>query len=192
MIYEYLVYGLFDPRNGELRYIGKSSSGIDRALRHANKSVLDKERTHKANWIRTLHALGLKYEAVALEHHSNHTELIEAEAFWIEYYRSIGCRLTNTRDGGGGGPPRGRAPEEPKPPKPPKEWSPRRPCPDCGKRKHTLDSNKSCKKCNRMRGLKQCPRCNVLLPIDLGFYADQSACAVCKKKARDLRSAEKD
>lgn len=98
----YIVYGLVDPRNGELRYVGKSVCGFGRPCRHAWPSYLCRDHTHKGYWIRQLLRDGLMYEVEVLEVLAHPMELPEAEMFWIAYMRFVGCRLTNTTAGGEG------------------------------------------------------------------------------------------
>jgi hypothetical protein len=101
-MHQNLIYGLIDPRNGQLRYVGKSMSGLTRPKGHATPSGLKKSSgTHKGNWIRQLMDGGLKPEIVVLEC-SDVATLCEAESFWISYARFIGCDLTNATDGGVG------------------------------------------------------------------------------------------
>src|SRR5271165_1326519 len=46
-----------------------------------------------------------------------------------------------------------------------------------------LQLNGKCRKCNKVMGLKQCPRCRTLLP-KFWFYRGQSACKGCRKWIR--------
>lgn len=97
-----IIYGLVDPRDGSVRYIGQSIHGQKRAARHWRDAVNGVERNkHKASWILGLAADGLKYEVVVLQHVSVRTELDSAERYWIMHGRSCGWRLTNLCDGGG-------------------------------------------------------------------------------------------
>lgn len=98
----FLIYGLVDPRNGHLRYIGRSSSGLTRPRGHKCPSNLSREIGHKANWIRQLLAQGLSYDIVVIEEFDSQSELDTAEEFWIAYFASIGCDLTNKAKGGQG------------------------------------------------------------------------------------------
>lgn len=103
----YLIYGLFDPRTSELRYVGKSCSGMVRPGQHFTPTGLRREaKTHKTNWIKTVLADGLVPEIEVLEVCESAVELVEAERFFIEYFRSLGCRLTNMTVGGDGGGPK--------------------------------------------------------------------------------------
>ena len=99
-----IVYGYADPRDGALRYVGKSSSGMTRPSQFGSHS-------HRCgNWIKSLAADGIKpkilvLDALSLE--ASAEELNFAERSAIAKYRRIGCDLTNLTDGGDG-PMRGR------------------------------------------------------------------------------------
>lgn len=98
---KFLIYGLIDPRNGELRYVGKSTSGMRRPRAHM--SLLKYEtNTYKANWLRQLLVEDFKPDIEVLETYESADALVEAERFLIAYFRSIGCRLTNLTAGGDG------------------------------------------------------------------------------------------
>ena len=88
-----IIYGLCDPRNGELRYVGKSSWGIVRAKA--------KHSGYCGNWIKSL-----KWppQIVILEDLGGCAgeDLNEAEKFQIAYWRFLGARLTNLTSGGEG------------------------------------------------------------------------------------------
>lgn len=98
----YLIYGLIDPRNGQLRYVGKSCSGMKRPAGHTEPSRLLRERTHKAMWLRQLLGAGLRPDIQVLESSASADELNEAEQFHIAYWRFVGADLTNLTDGGEG------------------------------------------------------------------------------------------
>jgi len=101
-ISKWLVYGLRDPRNGEIRYVGKSSSGLRRSRAHQIPAYLKQEpNSHKANWIRKLNALGLEPEPVVLQQLGSPVGLCDAERQWIAIGRAaLGKRLTNATSGG--------------------------------------------------------------------------------------------
>lgn len=102
MYLPFLIYALVDPRNGEIRYIGKSSIGMKRPARHAHPRGL-KESNYKARWVRQLVAEGLSYHVRVLYQAPVKVGLDEAECFWIRELRERGCRLTNSTSGGDGG-----------------------------------------------------------------------------------------
>ena len=98
----HVVYGLFDPSTGELRYIGKSTTGPKRRLQeHLSPSKLC-THTHKNCWLRSLLEKGLRPDLVVLEVCGNAetAEILEKQA--IAHYRGLGFRLTNNTDGGEG------------------------------------------------------------------------------------------
>lgn len=95
-----LVYGLFDPFTGELRYIGKSSNGLYRPKQHLSKSFLSK-KTHLYNWINKVLKDGREPEIKVLAHCTKNN-LADKEIELIAKARSEGVRLTNVTDGGEG------------------------------------------------------------------------------------------
>lgn len=98
----FFVYGLIDPRTHEIRYIGKSSTGLRRPAQHRLPGVLRRDASYKGNWLRQLAASGLTYEVVVLEA-TTQTDLAVVECFWISQGRGLGWRLTNLTGGGKGG-----------------------------------------------------------------------------------------
>jgi hypothetical protein len=96
------VYGLTDPRTGLVRYIGRTVSGMRRPKMHGFPSVLAKDATYKANWIRQLRALGLDFGIKVLEEVEKE-KLGAIEASWIARGKLEGWPLTNLTDGGEGG-----------------------------------------------------------------------------------------
>lgn len=97
-----IVYALIDPRNGQLRYIGKSESGLERPREHGRPSTLRQNTNpHKCNWIRDLKRDGWEYEVEVLE--DGPEDLNEAEIFWIGYFRMLGANLLNASTGGESG-----------------------------------------------------------------------------------------
>ena len=99
-----LVYGLVDPRDGRLCYVGKAETPLfSRLDRHLSEARGKKSQSHKCNWIRNLLAAGLRPEVVILEDGFVSSQaLSEAEVWNIAYWKFLGCRLTNTTLGGEG------------------------------------------------------------------------------------------
>lgn len=100
MMNKYLIYGLIDPITNELRYIGRSSSGLQRPRCHFTPCILKKEKNHCHNWIKSLINKNLKPEIIIIETFDNSNNLNEAEIYWIAYFKFLGCNLTNLTDGG--------------------------------------------------------------------------------------------
>lgn len=96
----YKIYTLHDPDTMAVRYVGFTSKTLEKRLaRHVAASK--NERNHRANWIRSLVSVGkrpaiLLVEGVSLENWQ------ERERFWILHFRSIGCSLVNSCEGGKG------------------------------------------------------------------------------------------
>lgn len=89
------IYGLQDPRNDELRYVGATINLKERYEGH----LRDRKRTHKTNWIKSLKRGNFKPEIFVIEE-VEENEWEESERFWIAYFRYIGADLTNMTDGG--------------------------------------------------------------------------------------------
>lgn len=95
------IYGLIDPRDNSLKYIGYTSKTLLERLSCHFKDRISKDG-YKDRWIRSLWSNhGLKPEIVLIEDILEN-EWEEAEIFWIEYFKFIGCKLTNTAIGGMG------------------------------------------------------------------------------------------
>ena len=104
MASRFLIYGLTDPRTGEVRYIGQSSTGLVRPRGHGRPSVLASRHTHLYSWIRAVRALGLEYGIRVLEWLPGRAPLPDAERRWIARGRRMGWDLTNHTSGGEGCP----------------------------------------------------------------------------------------
>lgn len=105
-----IIYGLYDPPEwgGELKYVGQSSIGVERAKQHKKPSNL-KSNSYKINWIKNLIKNEKMYQIQIIENIGNFTDLKnrdlklnEAEIKWIEFYKKQGILLTNSTDGGEG------------------------------------------------------------------------------------------
>lgn len=101
MSIKYVVYGLVDPNTNQLRYVGKSCSGLNRPKRHSRPSEL-KDNLYKCNWIKSLLRSNQKPSIIIIQELSDKCILYDAEQFWIKYFRLLGCPLTNLNDGGPG------------------------------------------------------------------------------------------
>jgi hypothetical protein len=98
-----IIYGLVDPRSGELRYVGKSTSGLTRPKKHLTSSLLRKEaNTHRVKWIKSVIKDGLLPRIVVLEETEDPELLDGLEKAAIAKFRAEGVRLVNGTDGGEG------------------------------------------------------------------------------------------
>lgn len=92
-----IIYGLYDPRDGRLRYVGKTRRGIKRAW--------EPHSAHCDSWLKGLQAEGLERVVMILERLSDDStelELNEAERRVIAEAREMGADLTNLTEGGDG------------------------------------------------------------------------------------------
>lgn len=92
------IYGLYDPRNGNLRYIGKSIRPNERLSNHLN----DKSKTWRTNWFSELKREGLKPILYIFDALPESEDWAVKEIEYIAYAKSRGIRLTNCTDGGDG------------------------------------------------------------------------------------------
>lgn len=92
------IYCLRDPETNEIRYIGKADNLKHRFQVHMS----DRRDTYKRRWINALQERGLKPLMDILEE-VPYEIWEEREIYWIDFYRSQGCHLTNTATGGSGG-----------------------------------------------------------------------------------------
>ena len=95
------IYGLYDPRNGYLRYIGKAIDLKARFYLHLS----EKKNSHKNQWIAQLRSFGLLPEMRVLQtiYNSDDTDWQEIERWWIKCAREKGDPITNLDDGGRSG-----------------------------------------------------------------------------------------
>lgn len=99
----FLVYALVDPRDGEIRYVGKCRGYLNSRVRgHLREARETDTRTYKLAWLRQLLDLGLEPEGRVLERCIDADALAETERRWIADLRERGVRLTNLTDGGEG------------------------------------------------------------------------------------------
>jgi group I intron endonuclease len=97
-----VVYGLIDPRNGLLKYIGQTIRGLTRIRDHIYdlNDYNSKYNTRKINWLKSLKRKNLVFEVIYLEYCNSIDELNEAEEFYISYFKSVGSNLLNHDSGG--------------------------------------------------------------------------------------------
>jgi predicted DNA-binding protein YlxM (UPF0122 family) len=91
------IYGLFDPRNGELRYVGKTNNM--RARFRGHRYEIKRSNSHKSNWVKSLKEQNLEPKIEELDNVPD-SEWQFWEQWYIAYFRGMGCNLTNISDGG--------------------------------------------------------------------------------------------
>ena len=96
---KYTIYKLIDPITNEIRYIGLTFNDLKQRLK---SHCSDVNKTHKSNWVRKLKSQGFKPIIEPVEENiSSYEECCSREIYYIQYYRNIGCNLTNSASGGG-------------------------------------------------------------------------------------------
>ena len=97
-----LVYALLDPRDGAIRYVGRTK----RTLRCRLKEHLGPRgkalRRHCTKWVLQLQHLGLQPRIVLLQTYVDAESMLNGESRWIRRLRQRGFHLTNHTDGGDG------------------------------------------------------------------------------------------
>jgi hypothetical protein len=107
------IYGLVDPTTNELRYVGKTVvKPSRRALSHRWLARNAPRKNHVQAWLAGLHVKGHEPEIVTIETVPAGGDWVEAEQFWIAYFRMIGANLCNLTIGGEGAPGRKHTAEE--------------------------------------------------------------------------------
>ena len=92
------IYGLRDPRNNRIRYVGKTTNLRRRFREH----VQGPENRGVGRWIAALTKRGLKPEIAVIQKVAK-DKWQEAERFWIAAFKEHGQRLMNGSSGGLGG-----------------------------------------------------------------------------------------
>jgi len=88
---QYLIYGLRCPKTDDYKYIGKSSSGLERAKAHLTYSHNESVN----HWVAELREQGFCPLIDVLEE-CTEEDLQIKEHFWIQYYTARGCKLMNS------------------------------------------------------------------------------------------------
>lgn len=100
-----LVYALIDSSNPtEMRYIGKTCDATPEGRRtsHINEAKKSLEQTYKLRWIRKVLKANGTIAVTIVEDNLTEEESFQRETYYIDYYKSLGHRLTNATSGGEG------------------------------------------------------------------------------------------
>lgn len=89
---EWTIYGLVDPRDARIRYVGCSAHPKDRAWMHAGQARI--ATSPKSVWMRELEAAGLKPLLVAIEVCESEKEAADSERKWIASLPGL-CNVAN-------------------------------------------------------------------------------------------------
>lgn len=91
------IYCLRDPRDGAVRYVGKSFNVQGRLSGHRS----GKGNAYCARWIRSLLKIGLEPQMDVIDlFPADGDEWQSGERFWITTFRAMGFKLTNLDEGG--------------------------------------------------------------------------------------------
>lgn len=93
------IYALIDPRDNQVRYIGKANDPKARYRAH-NIYTRDKD-THKRNWINSLRKDSIRPELLILDEVPT-VDWQYWERFYISLYKTFGFKLLNYTIGGDG------------------------------------------------------------------------------------------
>jgi hypothetical protein len=93
---KYTIYGLLDPRDKQLRYVGVTVNVKVRMNQHCRDCSVGSK---KGRWINELKQANLKPAMIELDV-IELEEAKETETFYIGYFRMLGCNLTNGTMGG--------------------------------------------------------------------------------------------
>jgi hypothetical protein len=94
------IYSLTDPRDGRVRYVGKTNDIRIRLSNHVSQALHYRKRNHRVNWIRSLVEGGQLPVLSILEEGAG--DWAAAEKKWIARFRQAGYELVNATDGGEG------------------------------------------------------------------------------------------
>jgi len=90
------VYGLVDPRDKQVRYVGKAK---DVHSRYGQHLVFPHKNIAKDAWLAELKAAGILPELLIIESNIEDSSSWNREKHWIEYYLAQGSQLTNVMHG---------------------------------------------------------------------------------------------
>lgn len=93
------IYILIDPRDNQVRYIGKTKNITRRFNQHISEA--SKIRTYKNNWLLQLKLNKLRPEIVVIDECEDNSWVM-LEQWYIELFKSWGYKLTNLTKGGEG------------------------------------------------------------------------------------------
>ncbi len=95
----YYIYGLCDPRDGQLRYVGQTVNLHQRLMGHMSDAKT--RQNSRTRWLRELESLQLKPISITIEtiETADHAEVNSRERYWIRWNIKEGKRLLNDGKG---------------------------------------------------------------------------------------------
>lgn len=98
---EVKIYCLVDPSTHEICYVGVTVWPLQSRLNQHISEARRSTATHKLRWLRKLAKENLT-PPILLLCVTNEANWMEAEIYWISYFKGLGCPLTNSTEGGRG------------------------------------------------------------------------------------------
>ena len=95
----YFIYGLIDPRDSSLCYIGCTIRPMKERLRQHN-NVPDTHKSKMANLSRHIKRVGKKLSMIKICTCQSEQEMYNKEIHYISYFRNQGYNLRNIQPGG--------------------------------------------------------------------------------------------
>lgn len=100
------IYALTDPRYADplkaIRYVGLTVKTLDRRRAvHISEAMRSSASYHRLRWLRMLLSEGVEPGIILLEQ-TTRRDAKRRERAWIRCYRTLGCDLVNSTDGGEG------------------------------------------------------------------------------------------
>lgn len=93
------IYGLKDPRDYQIKYIGKASDINKRYKQHIENYT--NKKSLKSSWVLSLLRSGL-LPILEIVEICDESKWQEREQYWIKYYKELGFDLKNMTNGGDG------------------------------------------------------------------------------------------
>ena len=94
-----VIYGIVDPETNQLRYVGQTCNFLKRKSAHCSMAIRNINNTHIYNWLRSLYNKNITPEFIIIEE-CKKEDLDSLEIFYMDYFKMIGCNLTNSSVGG--------------------------------------------------------------------------------------------
>lgn len=94
------IYTLAHPITGEIRYVGKTTSSLNRRLGQ-HIAAISRSKSHRASWIKSILKQGLK-PIIELIEEVDYSINNQIEIYWIAQFKAWNFRLVNHTEGGEG------------------------------------------------------------------------------------------
>ena len=96
----YFIYGLIDPRDNSLCYIGCTRNSMKHRLQQHNSTAARRYQSKISNLAKLLHKLKLEFSMIKICTCQSEQEMYNKEIHYISYFRNQGYNLRNIQPGG--------------------------------------------------------------------------------------------